>query len=307
MLISSKSQIDYGGGYVGGFATRGYMEFIEKMRRRYPRSRVKICRDHCGPGFNGRYDLDDCYRTIRTDIQCGFDLIHVDFCHFPGTKAEILAQSRTAIDLCLSLNPDVELEIGTDENVGASLNWKELDRLRLDIGYFLGFCRPRYYVVQTGSLTKETRQVGTYNREFVEAAAAMLHDSGVRLKEHNADYLSAAALNARAGHVDAMNIAPQIGVIQTSVVLNQCLAYGIDASPYLEVCYRGGKWRKWLLKDRPEDKTLCSLIAGHYHFMSDEYRRLVDSLSKLEDIEETILLNITKVISHYANCQEAVG
>ncbi|HYO56180.1 hypothetical protein [Archangium sp.] len=300
MLISSKSQIDHAGGYVNNWSTKDYMRFVDQMKGRYPKSKVKICRDHCGPGFNGIHDLEDCYSTIRADIECGFDLIHIDFCHYKGPREEMWEQSRKAIELCLALNPDISLEIGTDDNVGASLSREYLSLLKKDLDYYLSFCKPDYYVVQTGSLTKEFMQVGMYNREFVEAAAALLHESGLHLKEHNADYLSAAEIRKRVGHVDAMNLAPQLGVVQTSLVINRCLVYGIDVTPYLDVCYRGGKWKKWLYKHGPEDKLLCALISGHYHFTSDEYKRLLDSLGKVEDIKESIINEVSKVVDNYA-------
>src|SRR4051812_15384473 len=86
MLIASKNQIDYAGGYVNNWTTAEYMEFVNTMKKQYPLAKVKICRDHCGPGFNGKTDLKDVYKTIEEDIKTGFDLIHIDFCHCPGTK-----------------------------------------------------------------------------------------------------------------------------------------------------------------------------------------------------------------------------
>ena len=82
MLIASKNQIDYNGGYVNSWTTDEYVEFVEEMREEYPHSNVKLCRDHCGPGFNGVYDLDDTYKTIESDVKNGFELIHIDFCYF---------------------------------------------------------------------------------------------------------------------------------------------------------------------------------------------------------------------------------
>src|SRR3989344_8240415 len=58
MLIASKNQIDAKGGYVNGWTTKQYMDEINVLRKQYPQSDVKICRDHCGPGFNGIHDLE---------------------------------------------------------------------------------------------------------------------------------------------------------------------------------------------------------------------------------------------------------
>ena len=69
MLISSKNQIDYNGGYVNNWNTEEYMQFIKKSKEKYPNSEVLICRDHCGPGFNGNFDISDTYNTIKSDIK----------------------------------------------------------------------------------------------------------------------------------------------------------------------------------------------------------------------------------------------
>src|SRR3989338_8487475 len=103
MLISSKNQIDWNGGYVNRWKTAEYMACVKQMRGKYPHGKVWICRDHCGPGFNGNFDMADVYRTIEDDIALGFDLIHIDLCHFKGTKDEQLAASRKAIEHCMAL------------------------------------------------------------------------------------------------------------------------------------------------------------------------------------------------------------
>ena len=69
MLIASKNQIDHSGGYVNNWTTDQYMKFIKEMIGKYPQSQVKICRDHCGPGFNGIHDIGDTYKTIESDIK----------------------------------------------------------------------------------------------------------------------------------------------------------------------------------------------------------------------------------------------
>ena len=59
MLIASKNQIDYNGGYVNNWNTKEYSKFLNKMQKKYVSARIKICRDHCGPGFNGKFNLSD--------------------------------------------------------------------------------------------------------------------------------------------------------------------------------------------------------------------------------------------------------
>ena len=216
MLIASKNQIDYSGGYVNNWTTKEFMEFINQMKNKYPFSNVKICRDHCGPGFNEKYDLDDVYKTIKSDIENKFDLIHIDFCHFKGSKEERFEASKQAIMYCMNLNPSILLEVGTDENIGARFGIHNLDALEEEINFFTEFCKPVFYVVQTGSLVREINQVGSLAKDFIIKASKILKAKGIKLKEHNADYLTTEELASRKGLIDAVNIAPQLGVVPVS-------------------------------------------------------------------------------------------
>src|SRR3989338_5215802 len=87
MLIASKNQIDYKKGYVNNWSTQEYAQFLKGMKEKYKNS--------------------DVYSTIETDIKNAFDLIHIDFCHFKGSKEEMFAESKKAIEYCLKLNPNI--------------------------------------------------------------------------------------------------------------------------------------------------------------------------------------------------------
>lgn len=299
MLIPSKNQIDYNGGYVNNWTTKQFMDSVRKMRSLYPQAEVKICRDHCGPGFNGVHNLNDVYQTINADLENGFDLIHIDFCHLNKNSEEQLGESKKAIEHCLKTNPKILLEVGTDENIGVSYNLPNLSEIEREINFFQSFCQPEFYVIQTGSLIREINQVGSFNKQFVEKVATLLSDKRLKLKEHNADYLNKEALTERKGLVGAVNVAPQLGAIQTQLVLNKCLVYGVDFSEWAQEVLAGERWQKWLHQNSPENKFLCLVIAGHYHFNSPAYKRIIEQLEKYEDIHEVIINQIMSLIDHY--------
>lgn len=175
-----------------------------------------------------------------------------------------------------------------------------LNEIEKEINFFLQVCKPEFYVVQTGSLIKEINQVGNFNKDFVEKIYQILKTKGIKLKEHNADYLSKEEIKEREGIVDAMNIAPQLGVVQTIITLNKCLIYGIDFNVFLNEVYEKGKWKKWMYNHLSEDKLLCCIIAGHYHFSSENYKKIIEKLNERENINETIINGIIDIINHYA-------
>jgi len=301
MLIASKNQIDHSGGYVNGWTTKDYSDALNELKKKYNFNEVVNCRDHCGPGFNGNYDLDDTYDTIKADVNNNFDLIHIDFCHYKGSNAERLMESKKAIEFCNSLNENISIEIGTDENTGDKFSLNSLEDIEKEIEYFLDISKLEFFVVQTGSLVMEINQVGSFNLEFCKEIASIIRKKGLKFKEHNADYLSSTEISKRKNIVDAMNIAPQFGAIQTGIVLNKCLSYGINYDNWANVIHKSGKWKKWLYNNNAENKFLCTNIAGHYHFASDEYKRIVEQINKHEDIYETIVESLMEVIEHYEN------
>ena len=98
-----------------------------------------------------------------------------------------------------------------------------------------------------------------------------------------------------------MNIAPQLGVIQTALVLNKCLMYGINFDDFIEETYKKEKWKKWMYKNTPKNKFLCAIISGHYNFASDKYKNIIAKIEEKEDIHESIINVIMEVIDHYEN------
>jgi hypothetical protein len=298
MLIASKAQIDHDGGYVNNWTTEQFVEHVNKLKKNFTDADVLLCRDHCGPGFKKSTNVVDHYITAVADIDAGFDLIHVDFCHLQSNHKGKLEASKQLIEHIQKINPQMMFEIGTDENVGAAE--MNLDRIENDIDFFLSFCDPKFYVVQTGSLIKEINQVGSYDEPSVELISDLLHSRDLKLKEHNADYLSFNDLKRRRKAVDAVNIAPMLGVIQTNFVLHRCMLHGFDTTPFLNKAYDSGRWSKWLYNNTADNKYLCALTAGHYVFTSDEYRSLIDRLNKVDgDIYESIVDEHYDVINNY--------
>ena len=283
MLIASKNQIDWNGGYVNNWTTKEYMDFVRKQREDFPQANVLISRDHCGPGFRTG-TLEDVYTTIETDIDNGFDMMHVDFCHSEEIGQAKLDATQKAVDYTRNLKPDVLIEVGTDENTGVLDG--DLERIKRELDFFTSKGKVDFYVIQTGSLVKEDRQVGEFAGDFVRKVRGVANQFDVKIKEHNTDFLPDTGIALRHGLIDAMNVAPQYGILQTKYTLLKCDEYGIDPKEFLQVSYASKRWEKWMKDNSEENKLLCATIAGHYNFAEKSYRALVEKLEKHESFFE---------------------
>lgn len=301
MLIASKNQIDWDGGYVNDWDTRRYADYLSSMSLRYPKAQIYICRDHCGPGFKNA-DLPDVYQTIRSDIENGFDLIHVDFCRYSRDYLEVLEASKKAIEYISQIDPYMLVEVGTDENNGT--DFRDIRVVAEQIRYFREFCDPHFFVCQTGSLIKEMGQYGIFLEGYVKDLKDLVSEHGLVLKEHNADYLTEDELTKRKGLISALNVAPQFGVLQTQLTLTKCLLYGINPADFLEESYSSRRWEKWLYKSRPDDKYLCAVIAGHYNFSRQSYQILCDRIQRHEDFREIVIQEVMKLLEMYLGVME---
>lgn len=295
MLIASKNQIDYASGYV--CRTSEFAKFSKKYHDWYPKSDVWICRDHCGPSFNGIYDLKDTYRTINEDLDNDFDLIHIDFCHIKTDETNKLTESKKAIEYIVNKDRNMKIEIGIVNNTGK--DFQNIHDVENNMKFFTSFCKPTFFTCQTGSLIKETYQAGCFNTEYVKNIYKLAVKYRLHIKEHNTDYLSSSEIKKRKPYITALNVAPQFGVLQTMFTLTKAMSYGIDIEHFLTISYQSKKWKKWLQEDSKHDAYRYSIIAGHYNFKSKEYRQMVNKIEKYEDFSSGLKKEIFNLIHLY--------
>lgn len=289
MLIASLNQINRFGGYVEGWTTRDLVSFVREKQASYPNARMILCRDHLGPGFCNKVDMSEIAHTIEDDIDSGLDLIHIDMCHLPEDQK--LQATLEAVRRCAGR---VELEVGTDENTGKCED--SIDEMRALLDTVCEIQKPVFVVKQTGSLVREDRQAGTFDSETVAKISRALEDYNVRLKEHNADYLIPREIQKRSGLVGAVNIAPQLGSIQSKVVLS----IFPSAKDFKTRCLLSGAWGKWL--DEPVEKYspdwLVS-ICGHYNFGTPEYLALFEAPHNKKLLEMFVERRVSDVLKTY--------
>lgn len=289
MVVTSRNQIDHDSGYVCQ---------VKDLKL----SKDKIfCRDHCGPYFSDldtELSLDEsilkCKKTITTDIEHGVEIIHIDVSRIPAHLQEKYAIEL--IEFTINLKPSIIIEFGSEENTGTEISGN-LSRIYRQLEIIKPYIKNvRFFVTQTGSLVKHD-QVGIFdihrNKEIID----LVHAQGFLFKEHNADYLSAQDLQLRKDlGVDALNIAPQLGVVQTRILLEQS-----GPSPFLtkfkQRVISGNKFSKWLPKGFYNEDSAFE-VSAHYFFNTLEYRDLLNTID-IELYKNRIATEITKIFDFY--------
>jgi len=296
MLIASRNQVDAESGYVMTTPE------IREQLRSLPTDYIWMCRDHCGPYFlDAEKDLslrdavEATKKTIAYDIAQGFDLIHIDTSRVDDTYGI----AKELFEFCLTLNPNVQFEFGTEENVGVAAG---AIKYKNDVAFAKNIPNIQFVVAQTGSLCHEDHQAGSFETSTVRELVQVANTNGVKMKEHNADYLSADEIRLRSAvGVHALNIAPQLGVIQTKLLRRLVKAYP-DAqgqwNDFANEVIASGRWRKWT---DSTDREHQINVAGHYCFSSSKYQALVNVLNQNTDVKSEITNEIEYVLDLYTN------
>ncbi len=305
MLIASRRQIDSaacGGGYVNGWTTEKFAEYV---RERDKGGFIVLCRDHGGPWQNyseveNHMSLEDAMKSAKesftVDIESGFDIVHLDpsiDLHNEGlSQQQIIDRLFDVYVHCMDnsarCGKDISIEVGTEEQSGVNQDMEVFNEMLKRTGEFCAaqkYPRPLFVVAQTGTLVKETSNIGTFDAPFrlngsipaeiqVPTLVETCRRQGIFLKEHNGDYLSNEALlwHRRMG-IDATNIAPEFGVGQTRYILRICQEFGLthEEDKLIEIAYTSGKWKKWILPDSTATDRDRAIIAGHYVYSDEEF------------------------------------
>jgi hypothetical protein len=293
MVIASRNQVDYNSGYVCNTNT-----LVESLKA-FKNDNLLICRDHCGPyfadldtGLTLEQALESCKQTIKNDIESGFDLIHIDVSRIKDNQ---LYYAEVLIDYALSLRNDLYLEFGSEDNAGVDV-MSSIGRVDEQLAFLQKYKNNvKFFVTQTGSLTKNN-QAGTFDIEFNKRTIKQVHDAGFLFKEHNSDYFTKDDLNKRilAG-VDSLNIAPQLGKIQTETLKE--FAHTDHWEDFGRHVYGRNYWKRWL-PTGITDQALAVLVSGHYCYQGSEYNRIISNID-LEKFKSVLTNKINIIVDNY--------
>ena len=365
MFIASRNQVDadeLGGGYVNGWNQFTFAKAVEEVAAEINYDNQDyLCRDHGGPWQRDKERNDHLptekamelgKKSYVADIEAGFDLLMIDPTKDPFEVGKVipldtvLERTVDLIEFCEQERkarnlPEIGYEVGTEETNGGLTSTETYETFILKLKEELekrGLPMPTFIVGQTGTLTRKTEQVGTFNFKNAYDLAQMAKKYGVGLKEHNGDYLDDVTLLEHIpSAITATNVAPQYGTEETRAYLNlaaveaKLVEYGLvkDASNtrdvLLEHAIKSERWRKWMVGEQKEltvdqimeqnDAELQAEIldiAGHYTFNDDEVKAEIEKMYKnLKahniDGQRYVVDHIKRPIRDYAECYNLNG
>jgi hypothetical protein len=278
-FIPSRRQVDHTGGYTG-YDTFDFIRYVKSKT-----SNVLLCRDHGGI-WQGEYrspHIANDNMSLKCDAAWKMDVIHIDPWKFYSKFDTGFAETINNIMLINSINYLVKFEIGTEEAIRPFSDdefHELLYQLKYELGDVLFKKNIKYAVIQSGTRLSGIKNTGTLNIERLKSMNAICKNFGILSKEHNGDYLTNEEIKTRfVNGLDAINIAPEFGVIETKVLIDN-IKNNTDFEKIYNICLKGEKWKKWvdLTTFKPsQEKIQLIEIAGHYH------NKTIKEIVKMDD------------------------
>lgn len=282
-FIPSRRQVEFDGGYVNNWTTKSFSKYVKHQNKD-----IIIERDHGGV-LQGKEE-DNGLLSFTYDSKY-FNIIHVDPWKKYQSLDDAIKITSNNIRYCNSINNNVLFEVGTEEAIrpysAFELN-KFLKGLKLELGGL--YDKIIYAVVQCGTKIEGITNVGIFNFNRCSDMINVCKSYNLLSKEHNGDYLNIDQIKERFNlGLDAINIAPEFGVIETMSILKQLNNY----DEFYDLCLRSKKWVKWVPKnfDPNKNKELIVKICGHYVFSDNKFKNIRDTIDEsivLKDINNKL-------------------
>lgn len=302
VLIPSRRQIDYCGGYVNNWNTS---EFYKYVKSKNPN--ILIERDH-GGACQGSVN-DDGYESLREDCKY-MDIIHIDPWKKHHDLHEGIKKTIEMIEYCYNLNPELQYEIGTEENI-RFMSEDDLDVLVSMLKSKLEtrvFNKIKYLVIQCGTALQEHHNTGVFNKQRLLNMISICKKYNLIPKEHNGDYITSDIHweKYKLG-LNNVNVAPELATTETSIILEHI--NNEDFEILYELCYLSGKWKKWVSQSfiPEENKKKLVLISCHYVYSTPEFQRIIEKYTDIvPKIKEAIYDKILYLINTYTRVKKCL-
>ena len=258
--------------------------------------------------------MDIAVRSYLDDAAAGFDLLHID-----PTKDPHCGEGVVPLDVVLERTitlierieeervkngwKELAYEVGTEETLGGLIDPTVFENFIKELKVALekkGLPMPLFVVGQTGTLTRLTSNVGHYDTPTATNLSNITHKYGTGLKEHNGDYLcNEILLEHPVIGLDAMNVAPEFGLVETEALLDLCSIEEKFLAPadqsnlrtvLAEHAVKGERWRKWMVGEKrgasieeimkdEENVKLITSMCGHYTLEDKEVKEALALLN----------------------------
>ena len=163
-------------------------------------------------------------------------------------------------------------------------------------------------MIQSGVGLRGVENTGTFDEQRCKDMINVCKKYDLLTKEHNGDYLKKETIKRRFElGLDAINIAPELGVEETRCVLHKIKEEGREDlfERFFKACYLSKFWVKWLPdgfypEEDKEKQRLLIEVCGHYIFNTDEFRDITKELSGLQELIKLRLSD--KIKRLYESC-----
>ncbi len=336
-LVANRRQIDRSEFGVGDTDCGNTEEFAAFVRRLDPEKRVILARGQGGPWQNPveiekNLSVADAMasakRSLQTDIESGFEMIHIDPSLTPPTPGankpttdEILARCFELYGFCWELarsrNQELLFEIGTGEQ---SEGYQDLTELEYTLRKTTEFCNrshlplPSFFVAQVATKVSGARNLGrilkgssAHRQKELRNLTQLCNRYGVWLRASHVDFLPKKILaDLTAAGVQAANVAPELGITETLALLQILRHHRCpeEREAFIDLAYRSEHWKNGLSPNSTANRESKAVLAGHSVFGTSEFQlikeKAVKSLQNRKvQLDVTLQLEIKKAILRY--------
>jgi hypothetical protein len=285
-ITATRRQIDFNGGYVNGWTTESFFDYVYG-------NNIVVERDH--GGSNQGTVNDDGYKSFDNDSTY-FKLFHIDPWKVHQEINDGVLETIKFIRFILERNPFARFEIGTEEDI-RRFSVNETDYMLRALEHGLTdeeFQKIEYVVIQSGeSLDLVNRKnKGTFNEDRFKEMINICNKWNKKSKEHNGDFLSNDEYKYRFDNgLTSINIGPEMAVFETGIYLDYMSKNEIDN--FYNVCLESNKWKRWVDGNvRDLSKKQLIEICGHYNYGSIRLPEINDLVKDKIKNKLNSLLNI---------------
>lgn len=272
--------------------------------------------------------------SFSRDIEAGFQVIHIDPVlnrnDQKPTTEWVLDKIYELYIYCLETakkyDKEILIEIGTEEQGESPIvDPSELEDL---LEHIIHFCesnnlqKPTFIVVQTGTKVMGMQNTGDFPAEdseikhYVEKyqfrrIVDICEQWDVKIKEHNADYLSENSLRIHPiVGIHAVNAAPEFGVVETNALLSvmERISAHDELNEFIQICLNSKKWTKWVIGFNDISDLEKTKICGHYLFSDEKVIQIKDRVREKfmaqfnEDLDTYLKDTVKRSILKYMKC-----